>query len=575
MFVKFLAEQGRWLTGEVILSEARLKRLVKRLKKVDEYAFDTETNTLRVQWVGEMELVGISMCFGEYDTYYIPTGHFFDKNQLPVDLVIKYLKPVFERPDVRIIGHNLKFDRHVLANCGIEFRTKDIFDTMLASWCIDENEQKGLKHLTNLVYDIPQGHFDECLRTVTSEDKKAFGLKASNKATFQLVRLKIGAPYAMADAYWTWRHYVDWTQDQLVKEQMDKIYYKKMLPFSDTLYKMERRGANIDADKLQKMAVKAEKDLEELEYKIIEIAGVDFNPGSGQQLSEILFGYKKFNKKGDFTGNMDIINKNFGFPILSKTDGGAPTTGDSALKALVKATYKRDKRKQQGQEMLKLILKYKKLNKLKSTFIDGLLKQRYCDGKVHPTFNLGGASSGRLSCSEPNLQQLPRPVEMSNPLNLEDWMKKFDIKSKEVKKAQKELKHLVIKDEYPTGDIKLKNVCSLTEDYCEYLKEWRAKNEENIFWKFYEIRDAFIPDNPEKESLIAIDYANLEMRLLAHFSGDPNLVEAVRGEHDLHGSTAVNMFSLDCEPDECKKFYHGLRQIAKTINFIDHSYKIA
>lgn len=711
MFVKFLGKDNEQLTGEVIQTRSRLKKLVKKMQKIKEFAFDTETNTLRVQWKGEVKLVGISICWGKYNTYYIPVGHFFDeKDQLPAELVIDMLRPIFEREDIRIIGHNLKFDRHVLADFDINFSTKDLFDTMIASWIIDENEQKGLKHLTDIIYNIPQGHFDECLKTVTTEEKKAYGLKGSSKPPFQLVRISVGAPYAMADAYWTWRHYVDWTQDLIEKEDMSSIFYKKMMPFSDTLYKMERRGANVDEKMLERMKIKAEKDLADLEYQIIEIAGVKFNVGSGQQIAELLFGYKKFNNKGEFTGNIDIINKNFGYPVIATTKGGAPATGEKDLKPLLRMTFKKDKRKQEGQKMLRLLLKFKKLNKLKTAFIDGLLSQRYEDGKVHPTFNLGGASSGRLSCiaegtpikcigkdkpiedivvgdmvycydnkgnlhlrkvtkvmdngirpcvrvtwrssgshdygtlvctpdhrirlangkwkeaqhlskndkltylrrstsimprlyglngiceqeqvfiereiskcndpntikrldlcynhqfikavpcgkrhvydleveeyhnfiaseicvhncSEPNLQQLPRPVEMSDPLLLKDWMKKNDIHADElsVKRAEKQLEHLVKKGGYVTGKIKCKLPSKLTKQYCEYLKEWRVKNEENIFWKFYEIRQAFIPDNPEKESLIAIDYANLEMRLLAHFSEDPYLVETFKEEHD-------------------------------------------
>lgn len=108
MFVKFIGANDKELTGEVILSETRLKRLTKRLEAVEELAFDTETNTLRVRHEGEMGLAGISLCFGEEDAYYIPTGHFFDDNQLEVDLVVEYLRPIFERKDIRIIAHNLK-----------------------------------------------------------------------------------------------------------------------------------------------------------------------------------------------------------------------------------------------------------------------------------------------------------------------------------------------------------------------------------------------------------------------------------------------------------------------------------
>lgn len=398
MFVKFIGANDKELTGEVILSETRLKRLTKRLEAVEELAFDTETNTLRVHHEGEMGLVGISLCFGEEDAYYIPTGHFFDDNQLEVDLVVKHLRPVFERKDIRIIAHNLKFDRHVLANIGIQIFTNDIFDTMLARWITDENKEKGLKGMTSQIYGVKQTKFDECLSTVTTEEKKAYGLKGANKAPFHLVRIAIGAPYAIADAYWTWRHYVDWQLDELVNEEMETIFYKVQMPFLNTLYNMERRGIRININKLKEMQKKAEKDLEQLHYDMVEIAGVEFNPASSQQLSELLFGYKKINKVGEFSGNIELIENGFNFPVVSLTAGGAPQTGDSQLKQLSKVNYKRDKRKQEGIELVKLLLRYKKLNKLKSAFIDGLLNQVYADGKVHPSFNQVGTDSGRLSC---------------------------------------------------------------------------------------------------------------------------------------------------------------------------------
>jgi DNA polymerase-1 len=531
MFVDFQGTEERLLKGEVITTEKRLKRLAKRLMTVEEFAYDTETNTLRVQHQGEMDLVGISICFGEHDTYYIPTNHYFDDadDQLPVELVVKYLKPAFERTDVRIIGWNLKFDLHVLANVGIHIKTKDIFDGMIARWITNENVAKSLKECTSMKYGVAQTHFDECLATVTKEQKKELGLASNSKALFWMVKLAVGAPYALADAYWTWRHYVDWQMDEIKDEKMETIFYKVQMPFLVTLFNMERRGAKINIARLKEMQKKAEKDLADLEYKIVEIAGVELNIGSSQQLAELLFGYKKTNKKGEFSGNVKLLEKSFNYPTGAMTDGGMPKTGEDDLKPLLKTTYKKDKRKQEGLKMIEYILKYKKLNKLKSAFIDGLLSQAYKDGKVHPSFNQVGTDSGRLSCSEPNLQQLPRPVEMPSEPNRE----KFE-------------------DEL---------------EYDKAVEKYEKKKEEADFWKFYEIRDCFIPDN-EDEVIVALDFSNLEMRLLAHFSGDPFLTQTFVEEKDAHGATAVNMFALDCDPDKAKKLYPVLRQIAKTINFL-------
>lgn len=519
------------IVGHVVVTETQLKSLVNKLMNVSEFAYDTETDSLEVQSKGRMNLVGISICFGEEDTYYIPTGHYFDKNQLSQDLVVKYLKPCFEREDVRIIAHNLKFDMHVLANVDINIQTPDIFDTMVARWITNENREKGLKGMTNDIYDTKQEKFDSCIGTVTSEQKKEYGLKSANKAPFLLVSIDNGAPYALADAYWTWRHYVDWQLDELKSEDMETIFYKAQMPFLRTLYNMERRGVRIDGERLKSMAIKANDDLESLHYRMVEIAGVKFSPSSGQQLAELLFGYKKFNKKGEFSGNKEILDAGFNFPVVSQTATGIPQTGDAQLKTLSKKVYKRDKRKQDGLELVKLLRKYKKLAKLKSAFIDGLIKQQYDDGKVHPSFNQVGTDSGRLSCSNPNLQQLPRPIELEDEPKL---------------------------------------ISFATEgEYEEAYLDWKIRNEEPLFWKFYEIRDVFICDNPETESLIALDFSNLEMRLLAHFSGDPNLVETFISDSDAHASTAKNMFQLDCDLKDVKKKYKPLRQIAKTLNFLD------
>jgi DNA polymerase I-like protein with 3'-5' exonuclease and polymerase domains len=397
---------------------------------------------------------------------------------------------------------------------GINIYTKDIFDTMIARWITDENKEKGLKGMTSQIYGVAQTHFDECLGTVTSEEKKAYGLKASNKAPFQLVRIAVGAPYAIADAYWTWRHYVDWQMDAIADEEMETIFYRCQMPFLMTLYNMERRGVKIDVERLKEMSIRAEHDMKELEYKIVEIAGVEFKITSSQQLGEILFGYKKTDKQGRFSGNVNILEHSFGFPILSTTAGGAPSTGESELKAVCKLTYKKDKRKQEGVKMVKLILKYKKLAKLKSAFIEGLLNQVYKDGKVHPSFNQVGTDSGRLSCSEPNLQQLPRPIELDDYLVFKEWAEKegLGIGEDEAKSYDDMADQLILEDGYPTGESKLNSVSDEYNDYLGYLAEWRNKNEEALFWKFYEIRDVFIPDNKD-EVIMAFDkITNVELK---------------------------------------------------------------
>lgn len=573
-YVSFRGVDNQERHGEVIITEGRLKKLASKLMKVQEFAYDTETNTLRVQAKGEMQLVGISISWGEFNNYYIPVYHAFDKYTLPLETVVKHLKPCFQREDVRIIGQNLKYDLHVLANVDMEIKTKDIFDTMVARWITDENEAKGLKEMTSSIYDIPQTHFDECLTTVTKPEREYLGLSTTAKyIPFYATKIKNGASYAIADAYWTWRHYVDWEQDLLEKEKMETIFRKGSMPFLLTLYGMERRGIRVDKERLIQMKQQAEKDLEELEYEIYEIAEMPFQISSPQQLAEILFGYKKFNKKGEFSGNAQLVENSFNYAVINSTPTGVPKTGDAELKALCKKTFKKDKRKQEGLKMVKLIRDYKKLSKLYTAFIVGLIEQTYDDGKIHPTYNQCGTDSGRLSCSNPNLQQLPRPVELDDPEDFKEWHNKTygeEATEELLDNWEEAQEHLVLDRYYPTGELeegfKVPNI--EIKEYLEYLTDWRDRNESSIFWKFYEIRACFTSDDTESQSLIALDFSNLEMRLLAHFSEDKYLMETFIEEHDAHGATAVNMFALDCEPDQAKKKYKPLRQIAKTLNFL-------
>lgn len=532
---EFLTIDGKTYYGEVIRTPEELDKLVNILMTIDEFAFDTETNTLKVQAPGFLELVGISFCFGNNNTYYIPTGHVFDEEQLEADYVIEKLKPVFARKDIRLIGWNIKYDLHVITTLGIQVATEDIWDGMIAVWDIDENESKSLKEATKRIFGYEQPKIDTVLATVTKEEKLMYGIKGNQKPPFQLTRIDVAYPYAMQDAFWTWRHYVDYQQDIIEMEQYNDIF-KTQMKFLLVLFNMERRGIKIDVEKLKIMQKEAEKDLKDLEYKIYELAGLTFDIGSSQQLAELLFGYKKINKKGEFAGNKKLVDNSFNFPCSNYTDTGVPATGEDALLDVLKLNYIRDKRKQKGQELVKLILKYKKLMKLKSAFMDGLLDTMYPDGKIHPNFNLGGASSGRLSCSDPNVQQLPRPLEEPS----EPKREKF----------------------------------STEEEYQKAYKYYLEELDNYNLLKKYEIRELMIPDDPEKEVLIASDFSNLELRVMGMYSLDPALVDAFDPKYnnghgkDVHGSTAVTMFDLDCDPDQCKKLYPQYRQIGKTLNFL-------
>lgn len=517
------------MRGKVVVDTlSKLAKLASKMEKLQEFAFDTETNTLRVLAENKDFLcVGISISWGDSDNYYIPLNHrrYEDIHRnIKESKVRKYLGPIFAREDIRIIGQNLKFDMHVMARLKIFIRTKDLFDTMVASWLCDENSSNGLKENTQMVFGIDQTHFKEVTNDVPNSIKKEFGYKASQKVTFDLVLIDDGSPYAIDDSFYTWHLYL-YYMDRLEEEKMDKIFYKFYMPFLSTLFKMEERGVCVDVEHLETMRTEINEDIDSLLYQMYDLAGIKFNPGSSQQLGELLFNYvpeKKLDKEPTYTSL--LLENTFGLRPISKTASGAPQTNADALYKLSKMTYKRQyKRKQQGVELCKLLMDYKKLSKLKSAFIDGLLEQLYDDGKAHPSFNIIGTDSGRISCSNPNLQQLPKADE-------ED---KYQIRS------------LFIGSEY------------LADEKGDYICDLKDATDEQI--EMYEVK---------RKKIIAGDFSNLEMRVLAHFSEDKNLLEMFANGSDTHGSTAVNMFELDCTPEEVKKKYPHLRQAAKVINFL-------
>ena len=491
---------------EVISKKSELEWLCEEMAKQPAFAFDTETNTLEVLSDNDkFKCVGISISWGEENTYYIPLGHIREEDldrQLYLDYVVSMIKPIFEQTDIRIYGWNLKFDFHVLKRIGISINTRDVFDGMLASWLCNENTPNGLKENSADKMGISQTHFAEATSTVPNEVKKQYGYKSNSRVPFDLVLIDEGAPYAGGDAFYTWCACLGY-ENELVKEKMDSIYYKMYIPFLFVLFEMEEQGVTVDKNRLEQMGVEMQDDLDDLQYKIYELAGIEFNIGSSQQKAEILYGYEKpLSKTGKDTRNYNILEHSFNFTPTNFTKSGAPSTDNDSVWRISKKEYKNNKRKQKGVEMCKLMLEYSKLAKLKTAFVDGILDQLYDDGKAHPSFNQIGTDSGRLSCSKPNLQQLP--------------------------KAEEEDK--------------------------------------------YQIRSVFIGSIDEvtgkRKKIIAIDYHNLEMVCLTHFSDDKCLSEMFANDDDAHGSTAVNTFDLPCTPVECKKQFPHLRQVGKTLNFL-------
>ena len=377
----------------IVTSETQLRCLGYKLYDVAEFAFDTETNT--VDWCNAdnpyFKIVGISISFGINDSYYIPIGHRFDPTpQLPLKTVVRHLHPAFERRDVTIIGHNLKYDMHVMKRIGIEIKTPYIFDTMVASWLCDENVDKGLKPNVLRIFNHQMEKFNDVVATVPKEIKKKAGLKASQKATFDLTMIGDSANYATEDAFFTFMLYLHYLEE-LEITGMTKIYYKMYPPFIRILYDMEERGITIDREACAEMNEKMQEDIEYLEYQMLELVGVDFDINSSQQLAQLLFGYDKFK-----TVNQDLLDVNFGFPVQSRTAKGVPQTNNATLVEISRMEYK-NSNKIMGVKFCNMLLKHKELSKLK-TFTQKFLEVCYPDGKIHCSFNPCGTTSGRVSC---------------------------------------------------------------------------------------------------------------------------------------------------------------------------------
>lgn len=377
----------------IVTSETQLRCLGYKLYDVMEFAFDTETNT--VDWCNAdnpyFKIVGISISFGINDSYYIPIGHRFDPTpQLPLKTIVRHLRPAFERTDVTIIGANIKYDMHVMKRIGIEIKTPYIFDTMIASWLCNENVEKGLKPNVLRIFNHQMEKFNDVVAKVPKEIKKKAGLKANQKATFDLTMIGDSANYATEDAFFTFMLYLHYLEE-LEITGMTKIYYKMYPPFIRILYDMEERGITIDKEACAEMNEKMQEDIEDLEYQMLELVGVDFDINSSQQLAQLLFGYDGFK-----TVNQDLLDVNFGFPVQSRTAKGVPQTNNATLVAISRMEYK-NSNKIMGVKFCNMLLKHKELSKLK-TFTQKFLEVCYPDGKIHCSFNPVGTQSGRISC---------------------------------------------------------------------------------------------------------------------------------------------------------------------------------
>ena len=442
---EFQKQKTSPIKPRIIDTEAKLKKLVKILQKFTKetpVAWDTETSDLEPR---DAELVGIGCCWGEADEVaYIPLAHKNGDN-LDKEIALEALRPILESADYPKAFQNTKFDRLVLRCQGINLAGV-IFDSMLASYVLDPDSSHSLSELSQNYLNLIAKSYDELV---------------PKGQTIADVSISEVADYCGMDAYSTFQ-LVAKLREKLEKfPRLSKLLLEVEQPLEKVLADMEYQGIRIDTDYLQELSQQLEIDLNKLEEQVQEIAGEKFNLGSPKQLSQILF-------------------ENLG---LNKKYSRKIKTGYSTDAATLERLQEDDET-----GIIEGILEYRTLSKLKSTYVDALPALVREDTKrVHTDFNQTATSTGRLSSSNPNLQNIPIRTAFSR-----------------------------------------------------------------------QIRKAFIPE--ENWLIAAADYSQIELRILAHLSQEPVLVEAYNKNEDIHTVTARLVYEKDdITPDE--------RRIAKTINF--------
>ena len=430
-----------------ILDEAEFDDWLARLQAAPLFAFDTETTSLDYM---EARVVGVSFAIEPGKAAYVPFGH--DYLGAPVQLteavVLGKLKPLLEDPARLKVGQNLKYDRNVLLNHGIELQGI-AYDTMLESYVL--NSTASRHDMDSLARKYLNAE------TISFEDIAGKGVK---QLTFNQIELEQAAPYAAEDADITLRlHQALWGKLS-AEPGLAKVFSEIELPLLPVLARMERLGTTIEPKLLHQQSQEIEVRLAELEKQAHELAGQEFNLSSPKQLGEILF-------------------TKLGLPIIKKTPKGAPSTAEEVLAELAE-TY----------ELPRLLMEHRGLAKLKSTYTDKLpLMIKPQTGRVHTSYHQAVAATGRLSSTDPNLQNIP------------------------------------------------------------------VRNEQGR-----RIRQAFIPCAGYK--LVAADYSQIELRIMAHLSGDKGLLTAFAEGKDIHKATAAEVFgvALDAVTTD-------MRRSAKAINF--------
>ncbi len=351
-----------------ISTKKSLKELIKKASKAKTIAVDTETTGLDYM---DTELVGISLSYQAGEAYYIPLKHDDDSvDQIDLDIVLKELRPLLEDSSNKIIGQNIKFDRNVLAKYGVDIASIKN-DTMMMSYVLDASATRhNLDALSSYYLNY---------KTSTFEDVAGKGVK---QITFDKVPIEAATNYAAEDADITLRLYEELNPKLESEDSLNKLNDEIEIPLIEVLSEMEQNGAILNSKILNSQSKDLESRIKKLEGKAYQLAGEEFNLGSTKQLREIFFEKLKYR-------------------IIKKTPGGQPSTDEKVLAELA-----------EEYELPKVLLEHRTLSKLKSTYTDKLPNQvSQSTGKVHTSFHQAVTTTGRLSSSDPNLQNIPIRTE--------------------------------------------------------------------------------------------------------------------------------------------------------------------
>jgi len=430
---------------QMINDKEGLIKVIDNIKKTKIFAIDTETTSLNYK---DAELVGFSICSDENHAYYVPLAHKSDQKQIDFNTALNLLKGIIENEQITKIGHHIKYDMHILERYGLKFQGT-LFDTMIESFLLDPSMNKHDLSSVSLKY--------LGINPVTYEEVAGKGAK---QICFNEVEVERATQYAAEDAHITYLLHKTLSKKISQDKNLEKIYYEIDEPLIKILQRIESTGVLLDEKKLSQQSQELKKIIKKIEDEVFTEVGEEFNLSSPKQLQRILF---------------EVLE----LPILGKTPGGQASTSESVLQDLA-VSY----------ELPKKILEHRTISKLISTYADKLpLEINSATNRIHTSYHQANVVTGRLSSSNPNLQNIP-------------------IRTNEGRK----------------------------------------------------IREAFIAE--ENSMIIAADYSQIELRILAHLSQDKNLVRAFNSGLDIHTMTACQIFSLkpkDVGPEE--------RRSAKAINF--------